>query len=67
MDDVIAACRTNIGAGSDTASVSLTNILYHVISSPERLERISSFAPVCRIPSANPFAVFRFERKSTMW
>jgi len=47
MDDVIASCLSNIGAGSDTTSVSLTSILYHLIKSPEKLDIVSLLLFYC--------------------
>ena len=46
--DVFDACITNIGAGSDTTSISLTAILYHLMINPDKLqivrhERLSCF------------------------
>lgn len=43
MEDTIAACLNNIGAGSDTTSINLTSIFYNLISSPDRFRRVSPF------------------------
>jgi cytochrome P450 len=40
MGDVYATCGTNIGAGSDTTSVSLAGILYCLMRSPESLQKV---------------------------
>jgi cytochrome P450 len=37
MYDVLMACRTNIGAGSDTTGISLSAILYHLCRNPSTL------------------------------
>jgi hypothetical protein len=41
--DVFITCITNIGAGSDTTSISLTSILYHLIKEPRCFEKVQSF------------------------
>ncbi len=47
IKDVFGATLANIGAGSDTTSVSLASIMYHLITSPESLRRVSHIsAPV---------------------
>ncbi len=40
MKDVMSACMQNIGAGSDTTSVSLASIMYNLIKSPDKLRRV---------------------------
>jgi hypothetical protein len=40
MDEVFATCQANIGAGSDTTSISLTAILYHLIRSPGSMQKV---------------------------
>ncbi|KAJ4509695.1 Pisatin demethylase [Exophiala dermatitidis] len=40
MSAVFTTCGTNIAAGSDTTSVSLAAILYHLMRSPEKLEKL---------------------------
>ena len=35
--DIFVACLTNIGAGSDTTSISLSSILYQLYSNPDKL------------------------------
>ncbi len=41
MQDVYSTCGTNIGAGSDTTSVSLAGILYWLMRSPEVLKKVN--------------------------
>lgn len=43
MRDVFVGCITNIGAGSDTTSVSLSGILYHLIKNPRVLAKVRRF------------------------
>lgn len=38
--DVLSVCVTNIGAGSDTTSVSLSGIMYGLIKNPEALKKV---------------------------
>ena len=40
--DLVGYSLTNIGAGSDTTSVSLTSIMYCLLKSPERMQRVSA-------------------------
>ena len=40
MRNVFDTCLTNIGAGSDTTSVSLTGILYNLIQAPEKMAKV---------------------------
>jgi hypothetical protein len=40
MTAVFSTCMTNIGAGSDTTSVSLAGIMYHLMKSPATLEKV---------------------------
>ncbi|KIX05578.1 uncharacterized protein Z518_06450 [Rhinocladiella mackenziei CBS 650.93] len=40
LEDVTSHSLTNIGAGSDTTSVSLASIMYHLITSPDSLKRV---------------------------
>ena len=40
MVDVFTICLTNIGAGSDTTSISLSAILLNLIQNPETLQRV---------------------------
>ena len=37
MYDVLMACRTNIGAGSDTTGISLSAVMYHLCRNPRTL------------------------------
>jgi len=41
MTDVFSTCITNIGAGSDTTSISLSAILYHIIKTPSSMAKVS--------------------------
>jgi cytochrome P450 len=41
MAAVFGTCLTNIGAGSDTTSVSLAGIFYHLIKTPETMSKVS--------------------------
>jgi hypothetical protein len=40
--DVFTTCITNIGAGSDTTSVSLTSVMYHLMRNPSEYEKVST-------------------------
>lgn len=39
--DLFQSCMTNIAARSDTTSMSLTSVLYHLIRTPEALRKVS--------------------------
>lgn len=41
LEDVTGYSLTNIGAGSDTTSVSLAGIMYNLAISPDKLKRVS--------------------------
>jgi cytochrome P450 len=41
MANVYATCGTNIGAGSDTTSVSLAGIMYCLMGNPQSLQKVS--------------------------
>ena len=41
MENVRILCITNIGAGSDTTSISLASILYHLTRSKTSLDKVS--------------------------
>jgi cytochrome P450 len=43
MVKVFATAITNVGAGSDTTSVSLSSILYNIMSSPACYQKVWSF------------------------
>jgi Cytochrome P450 len=43
MIDIFTVCITNIGAGSDTTSVSLSGILYNLIQNPEIYQKVKNF------------------------
>jgi len=38
--DLFAGCITNIGAGSDTTSISLSSVLYNLCKHPEALQKL---------------------------
>ncbi|KAJ5986621.1 hypothetical protein N7451_010986 [Penicillium sp. IBT 35674x] len=38
--DIFTTCITNIGAGSDTTSVSLTSVIYHLMANPSIYEKL---------------------------
>ncbi|KAJ5523622.1 hypothetical protein N7513_013166 [Penicillium frequentans] len=38
--DIFTTCITNIGAGSDTTSVSLTSVMYHLMANPSKYETL---------------------------
>jgi hypothetical protein len=42
MYDILMACRTNIGAGSDTTAISLSAVLYHLCRNPSTLAKLRS-------------------------
>ncbi len=43
MQDVFTTCITNIGAGSDTTSISLSSILLNLIKYPEILRKVRRY------------------------
>lgn len=59
MVDVFSTCITNIGAGSDTTSISLSGILLNLILNPETLQKASKhlisliFFEVLHLSSSN--------------
>jgi cytochrome P450 len=42
--DIFTTCITNIGAGSDTTSISLTSILYHLMKEPRCFRKVHSMS-----------------------
>lgn len=40
MKTVFTSCLSNIAAGSDTTSISLSAILYHLIRNPDKLSKV---------------------------
>lgn len=40
--DIFTTCITNIGAGSDTTSVSLTSVMYHLMKNPSKYAKVST-------------------------
>lgn len=40
VTDILTTCLVNIGAGSDTTSISLSGILYHIIKTPKVLQKV---------------------------
>lgn len=60
MADVYSICMTNIGAGSDTTSVSLAGIMYCLMRNPEALEKVRAEPPWHRLLTKS-----RSERRST--
>jgi hypothetical protein len=51
--DVFITCITNIGAGSDTTSISLTSIIYHLIKEPRCFEKVQSLLSSLMLNSIN--------------
>lgn len=45
LENVFMACLTNVGAGSDTTSISLSAILYYLIKSPDKYKK-AGFLPI---------------------
>lgn len=45
MTDVFTTCITNIGAGSDTTSISLSGILLNLIKQPSAMQKVSLKLP----------------------
>lgn len=41
-EDVFTACSSNIGAGSDTTSISLTSVIYNLMKSPSSYQKVGS-------------------------
>lgn len=56
LQDCFRYSMTNIGAGSDTTSVSLASIMYHVITSPHCLQKvgIQSCVETCTVRLIDP-------------
>jgi hypothetical protein len=40
FNEVFGICMTNIGAGSDTTSISLSAVMYHLIRNPDILAKV---------------------------
>lgn len=40
FQDVLSACLTNVGAGSDTTSISLSAVLFYLVSTPVALLKV---------------------------
>lgn len=52
--DVLTTCITNIGAGSDTTSISLSAILWYLIKTPRCMGKVSSQkSRICAQAAAN--------------
>lgn len=45
MEDVFIACMTNIGAGSDTTSISLSAIVFQLMRDPRCLDKVRMSEP----------------------
>jgi len=40
LPNILDACGSNIGAGSDTTAVSLSSVLFYLFSNPDKLEKL---------------------------